>query len=308
MDSKRLLDIAFHQASKDAGVTKEKRSIQKERRHIEADLTRVLTSAAIITGHLKDYLGKSDISLSDFEKELLSTFIDFEKLEAERKRMKNSVMIIDNLKKEFEVKIKYAFNKTESNRYQTAFYGRVSSIVKKIKFGEIEKLEKEAKRLPRLRKMKTVIISGYPNVGKSIILRNLTGHKVEVASYPFTTKGLLLGYLKKGYEEIQLIDTPGILDRAIDKRNPIERRAALALKYLSKDILFVVDSSEACGYSIEAQNSLMKTIEKEFKPKMLIVTTHADLPQKEFKSDLNINSNDGKDIEKLAKKIFEFFR
>jgi nucleolar GTP-binding protein len=104
-----------------------------------------------------------------------------------------------------------------------------------------------------------------------------------------------------------MIDTPGILDRSIDKRNPIERRAALALKYLSKNIIFVIDPSEACGYSIEAQNNLLKTIEKEFKPKMLIVATHADLPQKEFKTDLNINSNDKEDIEKLKKKIFEFF-
>jgi len=32
------------------------------------------------------------------------------------------------------------------------------------------------------------------------------------------------------------------------------------------------------------------------------------LPQKEFKTDININSNDKSDIEKLGKKIFEFFR
>jgi len=308
MDSQKLLDIAFRQASKEADITKDKRSVEKNRRHIEADLSRVMVSYSVVSGHLKDYLAKADVSLNDFERELLGTSIDFAKFEKDSKRIGTSLKIIDRLKREFEVKIKYSDNKTESHKYQSAFYGRMSSIVKRIKFDEIEKLEKEAKKLPRIRKMKTVIISGYPNVGKSILLKNLTGHKVEVASYPFTTKGLLIGFLKNGYDEIQMIDTPGILDRSIDKRNPIERRAALALKYLSKNILFVVDPSEACGYSIESQYNLMKTIEKEFKPKMLIVSTHADLPQKEFKTDININSNDKSDIEKLGKKIFEFFR
>lgn len=308
MDSKELLNTAFHQASREASITKGMRSVEKERRHIEADLRRVLVSYSVITGHLKEYMKKSEVYPTEFEREVLKTTIDFDKLNADASRIKNSLTIMDRLKKEFEVKIKYADNKTESHRYQTAFYGRVSSIVKKIKFDEIEKLEKEMKKLPRVRKMKTIIICGYPNVGKSIILRNLTGHKVEVASYPFTTKGLLLGFLKKDYDEIQMVDTPGLLDRPVDKMNPIEKKAALALKYLSKDIIFVVDPSEACGYSIESQYNLMKTVEKEFKPRMLIVATHADLPQKEFPSDLNINSNDRRDIAKLEKKIFEFFR
>jgi len=307
MEPQRLLDIAFRQASKEAGVTKGNKSVEKNRRHIEADLRRVLVSFSVISGHLRDYLKKTELPLSDFEKELLSTSVNFEQLEKDRKRIKNSLKIIEKLKREFEVKIKYSDSKTESHKHQTAFYGRVSSIVKKINFSEIEKLEKEVKKLPRVKKVKTVIICGYPNVGKSILLRNLTGHEVEVAPYPFTTKGLLIGFLKKGYEEIQMIDTPGILDRPLEKRNPIERRAILALKHLSKNLLFVVDPSEACGYPIESQNSLMKTIEKEFKPKMLVVATHADLPQKQFKADITINSNNPADVEKLKEKIFEFF-
>lgn len=308
MDPKKLLDTAFHQASREASITKGMRSVEKERRHIEADLKRVTVSYSIIAGHLREYLKKSEVYPTEFEREVLKTAIDFDRLDANASRIKNSLTIMDRLKKEFEVKIKYADNKTESHRYQTAFYGRVSSIVKKIGFEEIEKLEKEMKKLPRIRKMKTIIICGYPNVGKSIILKNLTGHKVEVASYPFTTKGLLLGFLKRDYNEIQMVDTPGLLDRPVDKMNQIEKKAALALKYLSKDIIFVIDPSEACGYSIESQNNLMKTVEKEFKPRMLIVSTHADLPQKEFPSDININSNDRRDIAKLEKRIFEFFR
>ncbi len=121
MDSQKLLDTAFRQASKEAGITKEKRSVEKERRHIEADLSRVKVSYSIVSGHLKDYLKKADVHPNDFEKELLGTFIDFAKLEADRKRIENSLKIIDRIKREFEVKIKYADNKTESNKYKSAF-------------------------------------------------------------------------------------------------------------------------------------------------------------------------------------------
>ena len=308
MDSKKLLDIAFHQASKEAGVTKGSKRVEKGRRHIEADLRRVLVSHSIISGHLKDYFRKASVSLNEFEREVLGTVVDFDRLKQDRDKIRNSLKIMDRLRREFEVRIKYADNRTESNRYQRAFYGRVSSIVKRLRFDEIEKLEREMKKVPRIRKIKTVIICGYPNVGKSIVLKNLTGHRVEVAPYPFTTKNILIGFLKREYEEIQMIDTPGLLDRSLDKRNPIEKRAILALKHLSKNIIFLVDPSEACGYSLEAQTNLLKTVEKEFKPKMLVVSTHADLPQRGFKSDLNINSNSMDDIKRLEKQIFEFFR
>jgi nucleolar GTP-binding protein len=307
MDSSQLLDIAFHQAAKEASAVKQKRTVGKGKRHIEADLARVRVAGSIILGHLRDYHRKTEHHLNAFEQELIGTVVDIDRIARDEKRIWNSLRIINKLMEEFESRIKYADNKTESNRYQTAFYGRVSSIVKRIKFDEIEKFEKELKKIPRVREMRTIIICGYPNVGKSLILKNLTGHKVEVASYPFTTKGLLVGFLKKDYDEIQMIDTPGLLDRSVDKMNPIERRAALALKYLSKDIIFTIDPSESCGYSIESQKNLLKTVEKEFKPRMLIVATHADLPQKEVHADMNINSNDMSDIKRLESRIFEFF-
>jgi nucleolar GTP-binding protein len=307
MDPKQLLDVAFRQARKEAGVTKGKRSVAKERRHVEADLRRVLVAHSAVAGRLREYMKMSEIHVGSFERELLATAVNFDQLAKDAKKIENSLKIIDRLRKEFEVKIKYADNKTESHRYQTAFYGRMCSVVKKLKFNEIEKLEKEKKKLPRIKKMKTVIICGYPNVGKSLIIKNLTGHKIEIASYPFTTKGIMIGFLKKDYDEIQMIDTPGLLDRPLQKMNAIEKKAALALKYLSKNILFVMDPSEDCGYSLESQNNLLHTVRKEFSPKMLVVSTHADLPQREFQADLNINSKEPADIKRLKEKIFEFF-
>ena len=68
----------------------------------------------------------------------------------------------------------------------------------------------------------TVVIAGFPNVGKSTVLRRLTGAKPKVAEYPFTTKGIQIGYLETKWNKIQVIDTPGLLDRPIDQMNNIE--------------------------------------------------------------------------------------
>ena len=47
------------------------------------------------------------------------------------------------------------------------------------------------------------------------------------------------------------MDTPGILDHPLDERNTIEMQAITALAHLNACILFFVDISENCGYSIE---------------------------------------------------------
>ena len=49
----------------------------------------------------------------------------------------------------------------------------------------------------------------------------------EVASYPFTTKGIIVGHRIMGREKIQFVDTPGILDRPAEERNADREAGAL---------------------------------------------------------------------------------
>ena len=55
---------------------------------------------------------------------------------------------------------------------------------------------------------------GYPNAGKSTLLKTLTNANPKIANYPFTTLYPNLGILKKYDQEIIIADIPGIIDGA----------------------------------------------------------------------------------------------
>ncbi|OGC76388.1 MAG: ferrous iron transport protein B [candidate division Zixibacteria bacterium RBG_16_50_21] len=57
---------------------------------------------------------------------------------------------------------------------------------------------------------KRVVLIGNPNVGKSVIFKQLTGQYVTVSNYPGTTVELAWGKSKFGGSKYQIIDTPGI--------------------------------------------------------------------------------------------------
>jgi nucleolar GTP-binding protein len=81
------------------------------------------------------------------------------------------------------------------------------------------------------------------------------------------------------------VDTPGLLDRPLDKRNPIELQAITALKYLAQVILYIVDPSETCGYLLKDQISLYKDL-KELFGDIYLVLNKIDLIDKSRSEEL----------------------
>jgi nucleolar GTP-binding protein len=57
----------------------------------------------------------------------------------------------------------------------------------------------------------------------------------------------------------------------------IEQKAASALRHLAHLIIFVVDPTENCGYSLEQQLNLLKEIKKQFKAPLIIALNKKDL-------------------------------
>jgi len=102
--------------------------------------------------------------------------------------------------------------------------------------------------------------------------------KPKVAEYPFTTKGVSLGHFDRGTRRFQILDTPGLLDRPMEKRNRIERQAIAALAYLADVVLFLLDPSETCGYEMDAQLRLLESVCETFpEVPVLAVENKADL-------------------------------
>jgi len=110
----------------------------------------------------------------------------------------------------------------------------------------------------------TVVVAGYPNVGKSSFVNRVTNARNETASYPFTTTQIRVGHVERDHVRYQLVDTPGLLDRPPADRNDIENQAASALAHLADAVLVLVDASGACGYPLDAQLALRDDLAAQF--------------------------------------------
>lgn len=136
----------------------------------------------------------------------------------------------------------------------------------------LEQVRQHLSRLPSIDPTaKTILLCGFPNVGKSSFLNKITRADVEVQAYPFTTKSLYVGHTEFNYQNWQVIDTPGILDRPLEERNTIEMQSITALAHLRSVILYIVDFSEQCGYSIKQQLELYSSIKPLFVKKPVFI-------------------------------------
>lgn len=180
-----------------------------------------------------------------------------------------------------------------------AALGRMCTIIKRQaqSLQYLEQIRQHLARLPSIDpNTRTLLICGFPNVGKSSFLNKVTQADVEVQPYAFTTKSLYVGHTDYKYLRWQVVDTPGILDHALENRNTIEMQAITAMAHLRASILYIMDVSEQCGYSIEEQVSLFNNIKALFANKPLILVA---------------NKVDIKKIEELPvekKKYFDGFR
>jgi len=139
----------------------------------------------------------------------------------------------------------------------------------------LEEVRKHLSRLPALDpSARTLLLTGFPNVGKSSFMNKITRASVDVQPYAFTTKSLFVGHCDYRYLRWQVIDTPGILDHPLEERNTIEMQAITALAHLTCSVLYFMDVSESCGYSLEQQCKLLESIRPLFVNKQVILVAN----------------------------------
>jgi nucleolar GTP-binding protein len=220
-------------------------------------------------------------NLPSFYRDLIEAIVGIDKMKKSLGAIHGTAKTVDKLGREHLRKLRSARSSAEAAAVRRQAYGRISSLVERVE-DHLAFLRGAAMKLSNLPTIyvdaPTIVIAGYPNVGKTTLLRALTGSAPKIAPYPFTTTGLQLGYFEHRHQQYQVVDTPGLLDRPLEKRNPIEKQAIAALRHLAKTIVFMLDPSETCGYEIASQLRLFEDVKKTFAGlRILTVANKADL-------------------------------
>jgi len=169
----------------------------------------------------------------------------------------------------------------DARRFRREAFGRFGSLVARVG-SDLEALGTARAKLRRIpdidTALPTIIVAGAPNVGKSAFVRAVSSGRPKVAPYPFTTQGLEVGHFDRGARRYQVVDTPGLLDRPLERRNPIERQAVAALRYVAHVIVFLLDPSETCGTPLADQERLLASLATAFpETPVLVVENKVDL-------------------------------
>jgi nucleolar GTP-binding protein len=262
-----LIDKAFRRASKVSGRNQREKAINKL-----STVSNVLSDyfQRIISSH------PSYDNLPEFYREMVDVVVGIRRLKKSLAALKWADEMTQKLINRYLRKLKGTRNPEQVLKEA---YGRIASVIEQIddELRFLNEAKQKMREIPTLRNMPTVVVAGYPNVGKSSFVAAVSSVKPEVASYPFTTKAIYVGYAEIGGRKVQFIDTPGLLDRPLSKRNVIERRAILCLRYAANCILFIADPTETCGYPFKKQKRLLGEVRRTFDIPIIVAYSKADL-------------------------------
>jgi len=282
LTAEELIDKAFRRASKVSGRDRKEKALNK---------------LSTVSNILRDYFNKiitahpSYDNLDDFYIEMIDIIVGI-------RRLKKSLAALNWANRMTQQVITKGIRKIKGGTNPDAVlkevYGRVASIIEQIddELRFLNEAKNKMKEIPTLTDDFTVVLAGYPNVGKSSIVAEISTVKPEIASYPFTTKNIFVGYIEND-ERIQIIDTPGLLDRPLEKRNYIERKAISALNYLANLIVFVIDPTETCGYDLESQINLLNEIKRQFNVPIIEIYSKADLHERRDRLAVSVVTKEG---------------
>lgn len=150
----------------------------------------------------------------------------------------------------------------------------------------------------------TFALVGLPSVGKSSLVKELTGAKIDIAAYNFTTIKPFSAVMKYQNAQVQLIDLPGIISGASEGKG-FGRRVLGNARNANK-LLLIVDSTKP---------NQLKTIKRELTKfgfdvtpeNSLVVFTKSDLASASTEKLVytNISIYDKKSIEEFKEFLFK---
>lgn len=278
----RIVDISVRRGMRSAegADSAREREVNRVRRMMD-------TSSAILMSVVRSYPNLS--SIDRFYLDLLDSILDRDKLKHSLGALSWASRTIGKIKREVISSLRRTSDPAEMEKLRNMAIARMDSVLRRIEpeINYLRDVYPELRRMPDVRTdVPSVILSGMPNTGKSSITQRISTGKPEIAPYPFTTKGLLLGHMDLGgFRIAQVIDTPGLLDRPLSRRNRLELQAITALRNLPGIILFVLDPTETCGYSTREQINVLRDVSETFSDRKLMVVMNkrdlwGDFPEK----------------------------
>lgn len=276
--SKELLDRAFSRASKIEEPYHPKLE-DKIRKEIQ---DRISLIESTLTGKLQKLVKKfpSIEHIHPFYRDLLDLKFDVDRYKISLSKLDRTSKKIVDLSTENIRALKSIRVVADLNRKMREYYGRVSSLVNDLAedllfLGSCRDFMRKVPELDL--QIPTFLITGMPNVGKSSLLTKISTATPKIAPYPFTTQSIFVAYLEVDRHRVQLIDTPGILDRPMKDRNEIELNAILALRDINASVIFLFDHSRLSLYDKISQESLFKEIQRLFSKRMIRVQSKMDV-------------------------------
>ncbi|KAJ4300453.1 Nucleolar GTP-binding protein 1 [Collariella sp. IMI 366227] len=209
-----------------------------------------------------------------FHRDLMNILYDADHFKVALGQVSTAKHLIETISRDYVRLLKYSQSLFQCKQLKRAALGRMATLIKRLKdpLQYLDQVRQHLARLPDINPTtRTLLVSGFPNVGKSSFVRSVTRADTPVEPYAFTTKSLFVGHLDYKYLRYQVIDTPGILDHPLEEMNTIEMQSVTALAHLRAAVLFFIDISEQCGYSLKAQCNLFKSIKPLFANKMVFV-------------------------------------
>jgi nucleolar GTP-binding protein len=308
LTSEELMEKAFHRASK---IRKNGTNALDGRK--KTALAKVTASGDIVVTALQGYVDRFPRidKDEDFLPELIDIVIGIDRYKKALGAVNWCATNVEKLKNSTLHNIRRSKDPEIIEAARRSFYGRLNSYVDRISEDLLflQDAKNKFRKLPAVDpSTPTIVVAGFPNVGKSNLVTVMSSAEPEIAPYPFTTKGIIVGHIQDDWRKYQIVDTPGLLDREFEQRNDIEKQAVLALRYLTDVMLFIIDPSETCGFHLDVQEKLLKNIQAGFEGVPIIVAeSKSDILTRD-NGRLSFSAQSGDGMEELTQTVLEHMR
>jgi nucleolar GTP-binding protein len=313
-----VLDKGFRRAKKAANKVRSS-NIPRQQKSKKTEEARIKTACQVIEESFKMILERVPKieELHMFYQDYIDVVVGVDDLKKSLGALNWAVELLSKFENQYVFKVRRSSPQDASKVRREAF-GRIASVIYRIE-DELNFLDFAKSKLRNMPTIDfdatTAVIAGFPNVGKSTLLRHITTAEPKVADYPFTTTGIQIGHYERRWQSYQIIDTPGLLDRPVKDMNEIELNAMVALEHLADVILFIFDASETSGYPLESQFRLFEEISHIFKTPIVCIFNKMDLVERvkyldeyinKVEDPLLITAAEGTGIAEIMDKLEEF--